>query len=107
MQKKERKKGRKEKKKKRKKKKGGKKREEKTTTSFSTDWGSFSSQHRLRYFALLLKLKDRRSAEFLAFIRPVDYTGVIFSTHLFAEKCEVFSTTSTREIQLRVWPDTG
>ena len=34
--------------------------------------GSFSSQRRgIRYFAFLLKLNDRRSAGFLAFIRPV------------------------------------
>ena len=41
------------------------------TASFLADWGSFSSQRRLRYFALLLKVKDRRSAEYLAFIRHV------------------------------------
>ena len=34
--------------------------------------GSLSSQrHGIRYFAFLLKLNDRRFAEFLAFIRPV------------------------------------
>ena len=43
----------------------------KTTTSFLADWGSFLSQHRFCYFILLLKLKDRCSSEFLAFIQPV------------------------------------
>ena len=34
--------------------------------------GSFSNQRcRIQYFAFLLKLNDRRSVEFLAFIRPV------------------------------------
>ena len=45
----------------------------KTKTSFSTDWGSFSSQRRLQYFAMLLKLENKRPAEFLAFIRPVEH----------------------------------
>ena len=43
----------------------------KQKTSFSSDWGSFSSQRGLRYFALFLKLMDRRSVKFMAFIRPV------------------------------------
>ena len=40
----------------------------------------------------------------------VDYTAVIFRTHLVAMKCEVFTTTivvsSAREIQLCAWPAT-
>ena len=36
----------------------------------------------------------------------VDYTAVIFSAHLVAVKCEVFTTTSTRKIQLRARPAT-
>ena len=34
------------------------------------------------------------------------YTAVIFSAHLVAVKCEVFTTTSTREIQLYARPAT-
>ena len=34
------------------------------------------------------------------------YTAVILSVHLVAVKCEVFTTTSTREIQLCVRPAT-
>ena len=34
----------------------------------------------------------------------VDYTAVIFCTYLVAMKCEIFTTTSTREIQLCDWP---
>ena len=81
------------------------------TTSVSTNWGSFPSQHWLWYFALLLKLKDRCSMEFLAFkfyltSGAVDYMAVIFSTHLVAMKCVFFTTTSTREIQLCTLPAT-
>ena len=36
----------------------------------------------------------------------VDYTAVIFCAHLVAVKCEVFTTTSTREIQLCARPAT-
>ena len=36
----------------------------------------------------------------------VDYTAVIFCAHLVAVKCEFFTTTSTREIQLRTRPAT-
>ena len=36
----------------------------------------------------------------------VDYTVVIFFAPLVAEKCEVFTTTSTREIQLCAQPAT-
>ena len=39
-------------------------------------------------------------------ICAVDYTAVIFSTHLVTMKCKIFTTTSTREIQLCVWPAT-
>ena len=54
-----------------------KEKQKQNKTSFPTDRGSFSSQRRLRYFALSLKLKDTRSAEFLAFVRPVvQWTGV-------------------------------
>ena len=78
------------------------------TTSISTDWGSFLSQCQLQYLALLLKLKVRCSANFLAFIQPVVvYMAVIFSAHLVTVKWEVFTTTtSTREIQLCAWPAT-
>ena len=34
----------------------------------------------------------------------VDYTAVIFRAHFVAVKCEVFTTTSTREIQLCALP---
>ena len=33
------------------------------------------------------------------------YTAVIFSAHLVAVKCEIFTTTSTREIQQRLVPE--
>ena len=36
----------------------------------------------------------------------MDYTAVIFCAHLIAVKCEVFTTTSTREIQLCARPAT-
>ena len=36
----------------------------------------------------------------------MDYTAVIFCAHLVAVKCEVFTTTSTREIQLCARPAT-
>ena len=61
-------------------------------------WGSFSSRRRLRYFALLLELKDRSGV--------VGYTVVIFSAHFVAVKCEVFTTSSTMEIQLCARPAT-
>jgi len=65
-------------------------------TSFAADLGSFLNQRcRLQYFALLLKLKDRCSAEFL-----------IFSAHLVTMKCKGFTTISTREVQLCAWPAT-
>ena len=35
-----------------------------------------------------------------------DYTAVILSAHLVAVKCEVFTTTSTREVQLCARPAT-
>ena len=57
-------------KKKQKKKQQTKKQSKQKPTLFATDWGSFSNQRRSRYFALLLKLMDRCSVEFLAFIRP-------------------------------------
>ena len=63
-----------------------------------TQWGSFSSQRRLRYFALLLELKDRSGV--------VGYTVVIFSAHFVAAKCEFFTTSSTMEIQLCARPAT-
>ena len=34
------------------------------------------------------------------------YTAVIFSAHLVAVRCEIFTTTSTREIQLCTRPGT-
>ena len=56
----------------------------------------------MRYFALLLKLKDswtfRGVPGFYSTRGAVDYTAVIFSAHLVAVKCEVFATTSTREV---------
>ena len=61
-------------------------------------WGSFSSQRRLRYFALLLELKDRSGV--------VGYTVVIFSAHLVPVKWEFFTTSSTMEIQLCARPAT-
>ena len=115
------------------------------TTPFSTDWpGSFSSQHQLQYFALLLKLKDRHSVEFLALFdqwcselhgsnlfHPSschEMHWVLFYVHrnhrLIRDrspgwpprlsqflssvmvKLEVFTTTSTREIQLCTQPAT-
>ena len=36
----------------------------------------------------------------------VDYTAVIFCAHLVAVKCQVFTATSTREIQLCARPAT-
>ena len=63
-----------------------------------TQWGSFSSRRRLRYFALLLELKDRSGV--------VGYTVVIFSAHLVAVKWEFFTTSSTMEIQLCARPAT-
>ena len=36
----------------------------------------------------------------------VDYTAVIFSTHLVAMKCEIFTTTSIRGTQLCIQPAT-
>ena len=39
------------------------------------DHSRLSQRRGLRHIALFLKLKDRRSTEFLAFIRPVVYTG--------------------------------
>ena len=62
----------------------------------------------LRYFALLLKPKDRRSAQFLAFIRPVVQWIIQQWSFLplVAVKCEVSTTTSTREIQLCAPPAT-
>ena len=62
------------------------------------DHSRLSQRRGLRYFALLLKVKERRSAELLAFIRPVDYTAVIFFTYLVAVKCQVFTTTVTSSI---------
>ena len=71
-------------------------------TSFSTDWGSFSSQRRLRYFALLLKVSETKGQTFRGIVYSTSglYTGVILSVHLVAVKREVFTTSSTREIQL-------
>ena len=63
-----------------------------------TQWGSFSSRHRLRYSALLLELKDRNGV--------VGYTVEIFSAHFVAVKCEVFTTSNTMEIQLCARPAT-
>ena len=83
-----------------------KEKQKQNKTSFPTDRGSFSSQRRLRYFALSLKLKDTRSAEFLAFVRPVVQWISDQSTHLVAVKCEVFTTASTRETRLCVRPAT-
>ena len=115
------------------------------TTSFSTDWpGSFSSQHQLQYFALLLKLKDKHSVEFLALFDQ--WCSELHGSNLFHPSCrhemrwvlfyvhrnhrlirdrspgwpprlsqflssvmvklEVFTTTSTREIQLCAQPAT-
>ena len=62
------------------------------------DHSRMSQRRGLRHIALLLKLKDRRSTEFLAFIRSVVYTAVIFSVHLVDLKGEVSTTVSTREI---------
>ena len=61
----------------------------------------------MRYFASLLIQNDRRSAEFLTFIRgTVEYTAVIFCAYLDAVKCDVSTTSSTREIQLCAGPAT-
>ena len=73
--------------------------------------GSFSSQRgrRIRYFAFLLKVNDKTFRGISAFYLTsgaVDYTAVIFCDHLVAVKCEVFTTTSTREIQLCALPAT-
>ena len=54
--------------------------------SFSTDWGLFSIRRQPRYFALLLKVKDKRSAEFLGFYSTSSYTALIFSANLIAVK---------------------
>ena len=42
----------------------------------------------------------------LGFYSTSGYTAVIFSAHLVTVKCEVFTTTSTWEIQLYVQPAT-
>ena len=83
---------------------------DKKATSFSTDWRSVSSKRRLPYFALLLKTKGeprRRNSSLLFDQSCSGHTAVIFSAHLVAVKCEVFTTTSTREIQLSARPVTS
>ena len=90
------------------------------TISFSAYWGSISSQCQLHYFALLLKLKDTHSAEFLAFIQPVVIQqwsfppilspwNVRFSLLLVPLLLSTSTTTtctSTRGIQLCIQPAT-
>ena len=72
--------------------------------------GSFSSQrHGIRYFAFFTETKwqtFRGIPGFYSTSGAVDYTAVIFCAHLVAVKCEVFTTTSTREIQLCTRPAT-
>ena len=58
--------------------------------------GSFSCPHWLRYFALLLKPKDSYTfCGISGFYSTIGYAAVIFSAHLVAMKCKVFTTTST------------
>ena len=97
------------------------KKEEKNNNNFILNrlgQGSFSSQcRRIRYSAFLLKLKLCLFTEtkwqtfcgipgFYSTSGAVDYMAVIFCAHLVSEKCEVFTTTSTRDIQLCAWPAT-
>ena len=72
--------------------------------------GSFSSQrHGIRYFAFFTETKwqtFRGIPGFYSTSGAVDYKAVILCAHLVAVKCEVFTTTSTREIQLCTRPAT-
>ena len=72
--------------------------------------GSFLRQRRrIRYFALFTETKWQTFHGIPGFYSTsgaVDYTAVIFFAHLVTVKCEVFTTTSTREIQLCAWPAT-
>ena len=72
--------------------------------------GSFSSQRRgIRYFCLFTETKwqtFRWIPGFYSTSGTVDYMAVIFCAHLVDVKCEIFTTTSTREIQLCARPAT-
>jgi len=57
-------------------------------------------------FCLVTETKGQTFRKIPGFYFTSGYTAMIFSAHLVAMKCKVFTTTSTREIQLCAWPAT-
>ena len=64
------------------------------------------SAPRTAIFCLATETKGQTFRGIPGFYSTSGYTAVIFSAHLVAVKCEVFTTTSTREIQLCARPAT-
>ena len=57
-------------------------------------------------FCLVTETEGQTFHKIPGFYLTSGYTAMIFSAHLVAMKCKVFTTTSTREIQLCAWPAT-
>ena len=57
-------------------------------------------------FCFATETKGQTFGGILGFYSTSGYTAVIFSAHLVAVKCEGFTTSSTREIQLCARPAT-
>ena len=92
------------------KKKKKRKNKNKNKTSFSTHWAgdhsrvSAAEYDTLPFYSVKQCQTLRGTPGFYSTSGAVDYTAVIFCAHLVVVKCEVFNTTSTREIQLCARP---